>query len=329
MSVESRHQPPGTLAVTWWSWGASRSGLIRAASIIAVTAAVVIGLANWVGTTDVVNLIRALSPRHLLLATALTLTLPFSHAVRLQAALAASDYRLGFWRAFRLTMAVWPISSFTPAKSGDLLKAYYLRDEIPVAVTAGALLAERAIDLAVWGVLSFVASVFVEQAVVTAFSAAVLGGVLFFVCVLAPRADRLPISTRWRERLGLLFSSTRGVARRPRLLIALVCLTLVNCLATIAVTSILYDGVGAAVPWYVVTAALLPAMFAGLLPLTVAGMGTRDSALIMLFEGYATGAQSLSVGLLYAFFFRWLLSLLGLPLLRQALGERLSASDAP
>jgi hypothetical protein len=75
--------------------------------------------------------------------------------------------------------------------------------------------------------------------------------------------------------------------------------------------------VGAAVPIQVVTASLLPAMFAGLLPLTLAGMGPRDSALIFLFEGYATGAQSLSVGLLYAFFFRWLLSLLGLPFLRQ------------
>jgi hypothetical protein len=37
----------------------------------------------------------------------------------------------------------------------------------------------------------------------------------------------------------------------------------------------------------------------------------------VLFAGYASAAQSLSVGLLYAFFFRWLLSLLGLAFLHQ------------
>jgi uncharacterized membrane protein YbhN (UPF0104 family) len=300
------------------------------AIVVATTALVVVGLGSWVGSTDVLGLIQKLSPWHIALATILTLTLPFSHAARLQAAVAASGYRLGFWRAARLTMAVWPISSFTPAKSGDLLKAYYLRDRVPATATAGALLAERAIDLAVWGALSLAASLWIWQPIVMLFSAAVLGGILTFVGLLAPRADRLPvIGPTWRERLGLLFASTRGIGRQPRLLAAIVALTLVNCLATIGVTAVLYGGVGAAVPLPVVTASLLPAMFAGLLPLTLAGMGTRDSALIFLFDGFATGAQSLSVGLLYAFFFRWLLSLLGLPFLRQVGAESATPPDSP
>jgi uncharacterized membrane protein YbhN (UPF0104 family) len=203
-----------------------------------------------------------------------------------------------------------------------------LRGQIPVAATAGALLAERAIDLAVWGAVSLAAALLIGQLLVAGFAAAVLGGVLVFVCLLAPRADRLPISARWRERLSLLFASMRGQARRPWLLVGLVGLTLVNCVATIGVTAVLYDGVGAHVPLAVVTASLLPAMFAGLLPLTLAGMGTRDSALIVLFDGYATGAQSLGVGLLYAFFFRWLLSLLGLPFLRQ-IGVDAVSTDQP
>src|SRR5712671_4279902 len=99
MSVESRHPRLGTLSNPGWVWRGSRSGVVRMALILVTTALVVIGLGAWVGTTDVVSLIRALSPTHVLLATILTLTLPFSHAARLQAALAASDYRLGFWRA--------------------------------------------------------------------------------------------------------------------------------------------------------------------------------------------------------------------------------------
>ena len=94
-------------------------------------------------------------------------------------------------------------------------------------------------------------------------------------------------------------------------------LTLINCATTVLVTAVLFDAVGASVPLAFVTAAILPAMFAGLLPFTLAGMGTRDSVLIVLFAAYASAAQSLSVGLLDAFFFRWLLSLLGLPFLQQ------------
>ena len=300
-----------------------RGGLVRTAIVLAATIAVLASLAYWVGTTDIAGVMRLLTPGHLVAALGLTLILPVAHALRLQVALAATGSNLGFKRSLRLTMGVWPISSLTPAKSGDLIKAYYLRDQISPTVTAGALLAERAIDLAVWGALSLGASLLVQQIPTAIFSAGVFGGILVVLFVLAPRADRLPISGKWRDRVHLLLASTRGLARRPGLLAALIGLTLVNCLVTVLVTSILYAGVGASVPLTAVAASVLPAMFAGLLPFTLAGMGTRDSVMIALFAPYASGAQSLGAGLLYAFFFRWLLSLLGLPFLRQL------ASEAP
>jgi uncharacterized membrane protein YbhN (UPF0104 family) len=284
---------------------------------VVVTGGVLLSLVHWAGTTDVARLVGGLSASSLLIATLLTLTLPVSHAWRLQAALAAANHRLTYGRALRLTLAVWPISSLTPAKSGDLAKAYYLRNDIPVAVTAGALLAERAVDLAVWGALSLAGSLAFRQTAIAVFSAAVLGGILTFIFVLAPRAERLPIPAAWRDRLRLLLRSARSIAQRPGLLAVMIGLTLINCATTVLVTAVLFDAVGASVPLAFVTAAILPAMFAGLLPFTLAGMGTRDSVLIVLFAAYASAAQSLSVGLLYAFFFRWLLSLLGLPFLQQ------------
>ena len=86
-------------------------------------------------------------------------------------------------------------------------------------------------------------------------------------------------------------------------------LTLINCATTVLVTAVLFDAVSASVPLAFVTAAILPAMSPDRCRSRLAGMGTRDSVLIILFAAYASAAQSLSVGLLYAFFFRWLLSL--------------------
>ena len=299
-----------------WALPRSRSAIMRLAVVIGVTALVLASLASWAGTTDVVSLIGSLGASRLVAVLLLTLVLPITHAWRLQVALLATDHRLSFWRALRLTLAVWPISSLTPAKSGDLVKAYYLRDRVPAMITTGALLAERAVDLAVWGCLSLVASLFFHQLVVSAFSALVLGGVVTLF-IIAAWAERLPLPAGLCGKLQLLLQTSKAVGRRPTLLALLTALTLANCVVTILVTAVLFDGVGASVPLAYVTAAVLPAMFAGLLPFTLAGMGTRDSVMIVLFASYASSAQALTVGLVYAFFFRWLLSLLGLPFLQQ------------
>src|SRR5215213_9719335 len=102
----------------------NRATLLRSAVLVAITVLLLWTLVDWVGTTDVVGSIQRLGSGHLAVVTLLTLVLPVSHAWRLQAALAATDHRLSFRRAFDLTLAVWPISSLTPAKSGDLVKAY-------------------------------------------------------------------------------------------------------------------------------------------------------------------------------------------------------------
>src|SRR3954452_11344778 len=134
-----------------WSLPRSRATIVRTAVVVGVTVLVIASLASWAGTADVASLIGSLGATRLLAVLVLTLTLPITHAFRLQAALLATDHRLGFRRALWLTLAIWPISSLTPAKSGDLVKAYYLRDRVPSMITAGALLAERSVDLAVWG----------------------------------------------------------------------------------------------------------------------------------------------------------------------------------
>jgi uncharacterized membrane protein YbhN (UPF0104 family) len=297
-----------TPAAVWRKRALSfNAGLLLVVTVIAVG-----GLVGWAGAGDVLVLILGLQPGHLLLAAMLTLMLPLVHAWRLQAVLGAAGYRIDWRRAFSLTMGVWPISAVTPSKSGDLIKAYYLRREVPATATVGSLLAERAVDAVVVAALALVGSIFVGHRVISLASLAVIGAFTTFF-VLAPWTTRLPLSPRWRERIDLLLSSTLALSRMPGLLALTVGLTLINWLATISLTAVLFDGVGAAVPLLYMLAGMPPALLAGLMPLTLAGMGTRDSAIILLFENYATIAQSLSVGILYAFFVRCVLSLLGLP----------------
>jgi uncharacterized membrane protein YbhN (UPF0104 family) len=317
--LEDRSSDSTRATSAWLPWR-NRALMVKAGIILFVTAAVIAGLVVWVGAADVLGLILSARPGHLLTATLLTMIVPIVHALRFRTVLRAIGYRVSQGRAYQLTMATWPIGAITPSKSGVLVEAYYLRHEVPAAVTLGAVLAERAVDVAVWGGLSLAGALIFDRAGITLFSALVLGGILAFFLV-APFARRLPLKAAWLDRIDMVLASTYALSRIPWLFAATVGFTLVNCVITILVTALLFEAVGADVPILFTVAGLPPAMFAGLIPFTLSGMGTRDSALILLFEPYATSAQALSVGILYAFFFRWLLALLGLPFLQRLTKE--------
>jgi uncharacterized membrane protein YbhN (UPF0104 family) len=303
---------PFSAAFPWLN----RSFLIRAAIFLTATGAIVGGLLTWVGAGDVMGLVSRAGTGHLLAVTLLTLTLPAVHALRFRTVLNAIGYPISWKRAFMLTMAVWPISSVTPSKSGDLLKAYYLRGEVPGSVTAGSLLAERALDVAVLGAMSLTGAVVFQKSGLVIFAGGVLVAIIA-AFALAPWVRQLPLRESWKMRVDLVLTSTYTLSRNPRLMLATVGLTILNWVTTVVTAALLFDAVGASVPLFYVFAGFPPAVFAGLMPFTLGGMGTRDSVIMLLFDGFATTAQSLAVGILYAFFSRWFLSVLGLPFLHR------------
>ena len=66
---------------------------------------------------------------------------------RWQIILNVTGHPLPFWRCFNIFMATLPLTSITPSKSGDVVKAYYLKDEFPMSKTIGTVYTERVFDL--------------------------------------------------------------------------------------------------------------------------------------------------------------------------------------
>ena len=66
---------------------------------------------------------------------------------RWQLILTSMGYPTPFMRCFNVVMAALTLSSITPSKSGDLIKSYYLRNEIPISKTIGSVLTERIFDI--------------------------------------------------------------------------------------------------------------------------------------------------------------------------------------
>jgi uncharacterized membrane protein YbhN (UPF0104 family) len=296
----------------------SRRGVLHTALALMVTVLLLALLFGRAGFGQTVQALAQARLELLLAALALTLSLPILHAFRLRLVLEAAGYAVHLRRCFVLVMAAWPVSSVTPAKAGDLLKAYFLRAEVPAGVSVGCLLTERVVDLLVLSGLALLGAAIHGLTALAIVSAGVLGGSILVLGAL-PLATHLPMPDRWRQRLEPLWACSRAVSRRPGWLLFALGLTCALWFVTMLVTLILFAALGAQIPAHYALAGLPPALFAGSLPFATGGLGARDSVLMVMFEGYATQAQALGAGLLYALYFRALLALLGIPFLKQAL----------
>jgi uncharacterized protein (TIRG00374 family) len=263
------------------------------------------------------------------LALALAMVVPttFGSAWRLQR-LMPPGWSLGLPEATRLILVASVLNLFLPSKMGDIAKSHFMRrrGHISGSLALSLVIVEKTFDilalLLLCGVGLFVFPGSTEELALVA--SAILASVAFgslligsrrftdiFFAVLtrvAPeqlRAHFTEFQGSWREMHSHLW-------RRPA------------NLAGMAVGSVLLWGIHMVQIWLFIVAlngvvpfmtslALTPlAILAGLLPLTIAGVGTRDVALITLYQPYFAVATGAALGLLCTT--RYLLPvILGLP----------------
>jgi uncharacterized membrane protein YbhN (UPF0104 family) len=258
----------------------------------------------------------------LVLGILITVSFPMLSAWRWNAIMEGLRHELSFREAFTLIMACWPLATFTPSKGGDLAKAYFLRNRIPVSTVLGSVLAERLIDVLTLLGFCLVGSLIFGWQSLALVSAVLLAAGLLGVAVLL--LVRLPIPEKLRPKAERLLEALRVLLRKPLLLILVLLLTIANWLASVLQTWLFFEAVHHPVPFGSLLGALPAAIFVGLLPITLMGMGTRDAALIRLLSAHAPAAATLGVGLLYSLCGYWLPGLVGIPFLRLALRRRSS-----
>lgn len=237
-------------------------------------------------------------------------------AKKWQVVLKAMDYSLSFWDSFRIIMAASPVSAVIPAKAGDLIRAYYLKDKIPAAKVAGGVVAERFIDISILAFYSFLGALFFKNWLIFGISSSVIFLILLVFLII--NRIRIPLGN-WQERIESFLLVSKIFIREPKKLLPILFYGAILWLSPILTAKFFFLGLGVSVPLLYVAAAFPLAIFVSLLPITIAGMGTRDSAIIYLFSQFASTPVCLGVGLLYSLFAYWFLALLGLPFMKKML----------
>ena len=220
----------------------------------------------------------------------------------------------GIGEAFRLTLVSTALNVFLPAKSGDLIKSYFVarRGHASPGVAVSVIVYERLCDLfslMTWCVAGWVIGRPYGHSLPAVFWPAVgafgAGCGLVIVSERAaalPRvvADRVLRGNRLRPLRDLaagwpdLMASLRGRRRR------VVPFSMALWLAHLTQIWMFTIALSVQMPYWACVSLTAVALMAGQIPLTVAGIGARDVALVVLLAGYMPLESAAAMGVLIA-----------------------------
>ena len=176
-----------------------RRGLI---TLVIAVVAVFVGLAVYADLPDLLDHVSSIPPEYWLMALALALANYVLRLVRWHYYLALLGIRIGLGASTAIFLAGLSMV-LSPGRVGELAKSYFLKEklDVPVAVSAPAVIAERVTDLGCVLLLSLWGLSLVPYGWVAGIVVAMAFG-LFLLLGVTPwgsgRVLRLPIPGRWR-----------------------------------------------------------------------------------------------------------------------------------
>lgn len=278
---------------------------------VAVSAAFLYFLYRTIDLPLVGRTLLAADPALLTIAVVLILPITYLRALRffwVAPAGSLPDVR----EAFRLTLVSSAFNLFVPAKAGDLAKSYFVarRSDTPAGVAVAVVAYERLCDvfgLLAWCLLGWAAA----RPHVAGLPAGLwlVFAALALVCGVLISSERLAAvlparfagiagypRLRWLHELAAGWPNLlRGLRGRRRFIVAF---SLALWLAHLFQIWMFTVALSAPISFAVCASLAAVALMAGQLPLTFAGLGARDVALVVLLSGYMTAEAAAALGLL-------------------------------
>jgi uncharacterized membrane protein YbhN (UPF0104 family) len=265
---------------------------------------------HFIDPVSVYNVILKADLKYISLALLIVITYPTLIALRWKYLLRFMHYEVSFVHCIKIILGTWPIMSITPLKSGDLLKGFYLRDIVPLPKAVGSVMAEKFLDLLSLILLSIVGSIILRQNNTLLISFGTL--FILIIVVIIINYINVPLNKYWRDKTEIFLSSIDILLTNPKKFLGMILVSIVKWLFVAWQADLCFKAFGSQVPFIYTLSALPIAIFVGLLPISISGMGTRDAAIVYFFSRFASSDICLSVGFLYSFFGYWLLSIIGL-----------------
>lgn len=293
--------------------------MLRNALVISITALIFYLLFARIDFFSVINVLLSSDPLWLVAAFLLSLFSIAVTAKRWQTLLKPLGYDFQYKESLYLILGALPLTSITPAKAGDVIKAYYLKDKVPSTKTVGAVVAERTFDILSLVLLSLIGMLFRQRYELASIAFIILVCIIaiFILARLTSSFHLSIIKDSWNEKIQNLILPLRLLTRHKTAFCLVFFYSLLIWFISIVQTLTFFYALGLDIPLLFTVANIPIAIFIGLIPVTLGGMGTRDAAIIFLFSEFASPEKLLGVGILFSIFRYWLLSLIGIPFMRK------------
>jgi uncharacterized protein (TIRG00374 family) len=280
----------------------------------------------FVDVSALIAAIRATDPWWL--TAGLALVVPITLATAWRFSLLVRDARIGLGEANRLILASSTLNLFLPSKMGDLAKGFVLteRHGMPGNLSLSIVVLEKALDmfsLLLYGVaalayvgasnyrlLLFMIPVAAMLVVITALilPLPVFGMATRQACRIMP----VPIAVKLERFADGLANVVQWFWSRPLWALGVIALSLALWFIHLGQIWLFTRAVGGTVPLIDNMAFATLSILVGLLPFTLAGIGSRDAAIVVFYGPYLSPAAAALVGILATF--RYLLpAVAGLP----------------
>ncbi|MBF0196276.1 MAG: flippase-like domain-containing protein [Planctomycetes bacterium] len=304
-------------------WSSKKNCIIGLIGIIGSIAILTYWL-NHINWKDCLNIVTSFSLPFILYSIALSFLALSCIALRWSYYLKALGIKLKFKESFLLCLSAAPINTISPSKTGDLIKLYFIREKESWSTLLASQLVERIFDLFFLALTGCIGAFWLGNTHYMLISFFVI------IVVLAPIVLIMSFNT---ERKNFIFQKLKEIKlgfsalKKMNVLFVQLLLTSLQWAISIFQVWLFYLEVGSGISILHVAALLPLAILIGLLPISFGGVGTRDTALILLFTPFATQVQSFTVGLLFVFFRYWIIAFAGLPILYNHINRKKQKSS--
>ncbi len=240
---------------------------------------------------------------------------------------------LGLFESVKLVLASSSLNVFLPSKIGDLSKAYFLKKQGKIELKRGTnvVLFERYIDtaslcsMAVLGILTegsfsrhFLILLGISCGVIALFP------VLYFLKFEKEPKFSFGGKHPWMEKLRHFLKDAQEylleLKKDQKTLWLAIAASVFLWSLHLFQFYLVFLAIHAPVAWYHVFCFVPVSILIGMIPITLAGIGSRDAALILLFAPYAPASQMIFIGI-FASLRYFIPGICGIPFLHQYMIE--------
>jgi len=291
------------------------------------------GLLYWIiskiDVTRTQHLLNEANASWLLIALILAFGIPLLATVRWLGVIRAQDIlNIRPHVALRAVMLAMVLNSFLPSKAGDLAKVVFLKKHSGFSTSVGTVVLERLVDLFALGILGMV-GFFWSGNVLGGYAASVLlGGVsaTLLIITIIP-LHRIPISLHFQEAIKKIHMVCLNWLKNPLAILQ----TLAGSFGIWTINGMivfsLVMALGADHCWSYAISIFPVAVIAGQIPISISGIGTRDSVFVLLLSVHLSFEEATLIAIGYTVFSYWLLSLICFPIILLEIIKYFRSSD--